>query len=667
VTPGSGTSDGFLFFVTDARFNRRLAVLGTLLCLALASLSWRLVELQVWRHGELKDRVADNTRSVSTSQPRRGDIRDRRGAILATSVPVRRVIADPTVMGTNQALVARAIAPVLGLDAAELELRLQPQILRYQTNGKPVFRAYVPLKDKVSLDDWERVRKAMQEISFGPSEATNRASSRAEYYFRNRVRQMSIFSEQDFRRVYPNGFLASHVIGYLGTREVETPEGRLREEFGVDGIERVQDSKLQGIRGYRETEVDGKGVEVAMYRKQNVAPQAGHNVVLTLDLGLQHIAQTELTNAYARLAPASASCVILRPDTGDVLAMANLPGFDANEPGESPVSNRKNRAISEYVEPGSTYKCLVLAAALNEGLFSLNDRFDCGNGSFVYQKRRLRDGGHSYGLLTLEEVLAKSSNIGAAKVGIALGSERLWRYSKAFGIGSHTDVGLPGEGAGLLNPLSAWNGFSITSVPMGHEVAVTPLQMAVAIAAIANKGVLMRPRLTTRIEDESGRIVQEFPVAPVRQVISPAAATMITRAMKKVVSPIGTGRSIIMEHYTVAGKTGTAQKPRAGPGGSYSDDLYVSSFIGFFPADDPQILISVTLDEPKGEHTGAVTAAPVFKAIAERAGNYLNIPPDKTPESPSQTRQGGGDRGDWVGRTAGAGSWVMGSARKTSP
>lgn len=635
-----------------------------MLCVSLTLLSWRLVDLQVLRHPELKDRAADNTRSVATFKPGRGDIRDSRGAVLATSIPVRRVVADPTLMGTNQVLVARAIAPVLGLDAVELERRFQPQILRYATNGKPVYRAYLPVKEKVSLDDWEKVRSAMAAIEFGPNSAAKRGDRWKEELRRRAVRNASIFSEQDHLRVYPNGHLASHLIGFLAVQEQETPEGTIKEEYGVDGVERLMDSDLKGIRGVRESEVDKRGTEVAMFRKQNVATEPGWNVVMTLDLGLQHIVETELTNAYAMHSPVSASCVVLRPSTGDILAMANIPGFDANRPGDYPVANRKNRVIAEYVEPGSTYKCLVIAAALNEGLFSLRDQIHCGNGSFEYQKRRLTDGGHHYGMLSVEEVLAKSSNIGAAKIGIALGPERLWRYSKGFGIGTHPGTKLFGEGAGLLNPLSSWNGFSITSVPMGHEVAVTQLQMALAIGALANKGILMRPRLIARIEDNTGKPIFESLVQPVRKVVSPAAATLAVQAMKKVVSPIGTGKSIVMEHYSAAGKTGTAQKPKAGIGGTYSMELYVSSFIGFFPADNPQLLISVMLDEPKGVHTGAGTAAPVFKAIAERAANYLNIAPDLTPAVPAVTRSSGEGLERSNEPLAVGGKLAMGATRK---
>lgn len=630
----------------DVRFNRRLIFFGALLCTSLAGLAWRLVDLQALRHEEFKLKAATNTRSVMTRKPRRGDIRDARGAILATSISVRRVCADPTLILTNQAVVAKAIAPILGLDLAQLGEKLRLQVVRYATNGKPVFRAYVPLKEKVSLDDWERVRQAMRLVDLGPSLATNRHTRMAEGTYRSAVRNSSIFAEEDHLRIYPSGPLAAHVIGFVGSHERETAEGRVSEEAGVDGIERVLDSKLKGIRGFRETELDGKRKEVAMFRKQDVDPQPGWNVVLTLDLGLQHIVESELTNAYVKHAPVSASCVVIRPQTGDILAMANLPGFDPNRPGLAEVSDRRNRVISDQVEPGSTYKSLVIAAALQEGLFGLQDRIDCENGTFVYQKRRLRDGGHSYGVLSVEEVLAKSSNIGAAKIGIALGPERVHRYSSAFGIGAHTGITLPGEIRGLLNALRDWNGFSITSVPMGHEVAVTQMQMAMAIGAIANKGMLMRPRLIERIEDEQGRIMTVTSPHAVRQVISHETAALMVQALKKVVSPIGTGKSIVMEHYSAAGKTGTAQKPKAGPGGSYSDELYVASFIGFFPADDPKLLISVMLDEPKGGHTGAYAAAPVFKAIAERAGNYLNIAPDLHPEAEITTslEGAGGDR-----------------------
>ncbi|MDW8309404.1 MAG: penicillin-binding protein 2, partial [Verrucomicrobiales bacterium] len=294
---------------------------------------------------------------------------------------------------------------------------------------------------------------------------------------------------------------------------------------------------------------------------------------------------------------------------------------------------RRNRVVTDIFEPGSTFKIVVVAGALNDGLVSLNDSFDCEHGHFAFGGRVLRDH-ESYGALTVQGIISKSSNIGAAKIGIRLGANRLYDYMRAFGFGSKTGVPLPGEVPGSVPEPARWYKVSIAQIPMGHGIAVTRLQMTMAMAALANRGRLMRPMLVARLEDRQGNVVARYEPQPVRQVISESAARLTIEALKTVVSPEGTAPRAALEHYTVAGKTGTAQKP--GPGG-YQPGKYISSFIGFFPADAPEVCISVVLDEPKQGYYGGQVAAPIFKQIAERLANYLNIRPDRdAPESPSE-------------------------------
>jgi len=322
--------------------------------------------------------------------------------------------------------------------------------------------------------------------------------------------------------------------------------------------------------------------------------------------------------------PLSASSVVVRPRTGEILAQATLPDYDPNNPGKSPSGTWRNRVIADQMEPGSTFKVVALAAALDEGLVRLTDSFDCERGLWVYGGRRLRDH-EAFGVLTAEEILMRSSNIGMAKIGLLLGKERLYRHIRDFGFGARTGVTLGAEWHGTVRSPSKWDGVMITRVPMGQSVAVTHLQMVMAVAALGNGGRLMRPMLVSRLLEQDGRLFVQYHPVMVRQAVSEATARQMVRAMKTVVSAEGTAPKAQLEHYTVAGKTGTAEKPgRYG----YLPGKYVASFMGFFPADDPEVCISVVLDEPKHGYYGGAKAGPVFKRIAERVAQHLMIRPD---------------------------------------
>ncbi|MEK7683814.1 MAG: penicillin-binding protein 2 [Verrucomicrobiota bacterium] len=602
---------------------RRLVVLTSLLVLALAALGYRLYDLQVLRHETLLEAARDNTQRTFLREPRRGDILDARGNLLATSKRVRTVCADPTLIGTNQAAVARAIAPILKMSPSELAERLR---LRTWINdkGQTNVDKYVVLKRKIEEEDWQRIVNAMKEISFGVDESKLPKRMQSSYHY---LRQRAIFVESDQLRVYPNAALAAHVLGYVGVEEQATRNGRVPVTIGRDGIEFTLNSVLTGVQGWCQTETDSRRREIVSLREQDVAPRSGLNAVLTLDAGLQHIVESELAVAMQKHTPISATAVAVRPRTGEILALANLPNFDPNKPGAVPADYRRNRVISDLAEPGSTFKIVVVSAALNERTVGLEDVFDCERGHFYFAGRLLRD--HApYGLLTVLNIITKSSNIGAAKIGIKLGSEHLYEYMRHFGFGQRTGLPLLGEISGIVHPLPKWTKLSISRIPMGHEVAVTPLQMAMAMCAIANGGLLMRPVLVDRLEDDQGQVIIKYSPQPVRRVISEAAATQMVTALKSAVATNGTGTRARLDHYMVAGKTGTAQK--AGPGG-YQTGKYFSSFIGFFPADDPELCISVVLDEPQHGYYGGETAAPVFRNIAERAGNYLAIRPQFRP------------------------------------
>jgi cell division protein FtsI/penicillin-binding protein 2 len=596
-------------------------------------LVYTLVTLQVVRHAELVEVARNNTERTFLRQPKRGDIRDRKGHLLATSKQVETVCADPKMIGTNYLRMAYQLAPALGIPSGELAERLHPRWIE-DKQGNMIEVQYVVLKRKVETEEWEQIKAAMATLDFGVDESKLLPKQRAAY---NRIREKSLFTTPDQMRFYPNQTLAAHVIGYVGMQDRTTPRGKILETRGQDGLELTMDSVLTGVQGWRQTETDGQRREVVAFREQDVAPKSGLNVILTLDASIQHIVETELAAAFARHTPISISCVVLRPKTGEILAMANLPTFDPNRLEEGNADARRNRLIADNYEPGSTFKAMVIGGALNDGTVDLHHLIDCENGAFRYAGATLHDHGVGYGVLTVEKVLVKSSNIGAAKIALRMGQERLYEVIRAFGFGEKTGIPLPGERTGTVWPLRKWNKMSITRIPMGHEVATTPLQIVMALSSIANGGVLMKPMLIDRFVDDEGQVVAEFHPQPVRRVISEQAAKKMITALKSVVNEDGTGTKAQLAYYTVAGKTGTAQKL---VNGHYVHDKHFVSFVGFFPADDPELCISVVMDEPKRGMYGGETAAPVFAKIGERAAQYLAIAPEKKPEKTAMAANG---------------------------
>ena len=607
----------------------RLALVATFLGLAFAALVARLAYLQVVRHDDLGAIAVDNTSREMLFEPRRGDILDAKNNLLATSIFVKTVCADPTLLGNQQAVVARALAPVLELPEGELYKRLLPR-LHQTTNGTVVTNRYIVLKQRVSTETWLKAQQTMTNLTFGYDEKKLR---RAERLFLDELRQHAIFTDRvdDQLRVYPHERLAAHVLGSVGKVEKAFGGERIREVVGTDGVETTLDSKLSGVRGWRKTEFDVRRREQVDLRSQEVAPRDGLNAVLTIDSVVQHKVQEALAEAMREHTPLSASCVVVRPKTGEVLALANLPDFDPNQPDDI-VEHRRNHLVADCYEPGSTFKIIVVSGALDRGVVNLQTRIFCENGVWSYGGQLLHDH-EPYGSLSVQEVIMHSSNIGAAKIALMLGETNLFHYMTDFGIGTKSGLLLPGDRSGYSASPKHWTKLSITRIAMGHEVTVTPLQMTMAMSAIANKGVLMKPMLVQRLEDRDGKAIIQMSPQPVRRVMSEQAAHAMVQALKTVVSPEGTAEQAALEHYTVAGKTGTAQKAVKNEAGKFiylhgKQAKYFSSFIGFFPADNPELCVAVFLDEPREGYYGGKVAAPIFKQIAEYAANYLNIQPD---------------------------------------
>ena len=617
---------------------RRMLALTLIVCAAFAGLGYRLVDLQVLRHDELAKLAQDNTQREFSQAPRRGDILDARGNLLATSVAVKTVCANPSLIGNQQAVVAHTLAPLLQVAEGEIYPKLFARVSKNE-KGETVTNNlhYVRLKKNVTEETWQKIQLAMSRISFGVDE-TKLAKTNRQFF--NNLRQSAIFADPDQMRVYPNGSLAAQVLGFPGVEEFKLDGHPVSQISGRDGIELALNSSLSGVAGWRVTATDSKQRELVALRDEDVQPRDGLNVVLTIDAAMQHILESELADAMKEHEPVSITGIITRPRTGEILAMTSLPDFDPNNPGASPPDALRNRVISDVMEPGSTFKTIVISGALNEHVVSLNDVVFCENGVFHYGGITLHDAEHDhFGNLTVEQVLEKSSNIGASKIGIMLQAPKLYDYMTRFGLGAQTGIPLPDESSAqnFVRPPDKWGKYSIAQFPMGQGVAVTRLQMAMAIGAIANDGVLMRPMLVKRLQDRDGKVVQQYEPQTVRRVITEETAKKMVEALKTVVSDDGTAPLARMANYVVAGKTGTAQKVI---NGTYSNDKFVITFIGFFPADDPQLCISIVMDAPKeGGHTfGGALCGPVFKDVADRCASYLNIPPDENPLQPGSSR-----------------------------
>ncbi len=552
---------------------QRALIVVTAISLTFTALACRLFQLHVIRRTELAAEASANREKVVHRQGRRGEIRDCNGNLLANSQSVRIVFADPSITTSNAAVAAHKLAPLLKMDEPTL-------VARMTGAGK-----YVRLKQKVDEDTAAQITS---------------------------LRLKGVGLEDQLQRTYPNGELASHILGFVNN-----------EHRGVQGIEAGMDQYLQGLAGYEIIERDRKGREIRALREEEIGPRDGFDVVLTMDQVIQHVAETELEKAMTEHHPQAGVIIVSRPKTGEILAMSCRPTFNSNNPGGSPADARRNRCISDMAEPGSTFKIVVCSGALNEGIVSLANRFDCDNGAFLYAGRILHDA-HPYGVLSVEEILFHSSNIGAAKVGLRMGASRLASYVSAYGFGRKTGIGLPGEVSGIAHPLNRWNRLSITRIPMGHEIAATPIQMMMAMNAIANGGRLMKPQIIKSVVAETGVPFVTYPPQQVGQPITPRASILMAQALRKVVTPDGTAPKAAVPGYDVAGKTGTAQKIE---NGQYVRKYY-SSFIGYFPASDPEISILVSLDDPAGgAYYGGSVSGPVFRAVAEKVAQYLAISP----------------------------------------
>ncbi len=551
-------------------FTGRLRLLAILAAVASTVVTARLLYLQVLKYPDYRSMARHQQLIPQELSAKRGKITDRNGELLAVNLELFNVFAHPRRM-KDKAGAARVLSNALGKPYPEVAARLA-------TN-----RSFVWLARQV------------------PFERTRRVEA---------LRLAGVEAYREQRRLYPDHAMAAHVLGFAGI-----------DNQGLEGIEKRYDSWLAGQKGFQVAERDGLGKPVLRTSRKRAVD--GLNVVTTLDRTIQHVAQVELEKAFVKYRCQSASIIVMDPKTGEILAMANFPDYDPNRFKDVPRERWRNRCVDHVFEPGSTFKLVTAAAALEEGVVSEDDRIFCENGRFVTKYGRVITDHEKKGWLTFREVFGYSSNVGFTKVGMQLGAENLYKYAKRFGFGDKTGIDLPAEESGLIRPPKQWSGLSISSIPYGYEVSSTPLQVLCAYAAVANQGVMMRPFLVRQLESNDGHVVKVFEPEPVKRCCSARTAKRLTEMMKWAVRE-GTGVAVNLPSYDVAGKTGTAHRI---VNGRYSRYNYVSSFVGFVPADDPKYAIYVSLDDPRGLYWGGYTAGPVFKEVAKRVCAYALVPP----------------------------------------
>ncbi|MBI3998857.1 MAG: penicillin-binding protein 2 [Armatimonadetes bacterium] len=552
----------------------RVSALFVLLAVSMVGLGARLVSLHVVQASALEEMAERQQLGTLVLDPRRGRLLDRSGRPLAVNVDAPSVFAAPSKIADPDAF-AGLVAPVLGMPGGDLAARLPPD------------RHFVWLARKVAPD----VAARLAALQLGE--------------------QLGFVTEA--RRVYPNGSLAAYVVGFAGI-----------DNQGLAGAELAFDATLRGRRGLARVERDAMGRPRFETREVVREPTDGADVVLTIDEVVQHIAERELDRAVAETRAKWGTVLVMDLRTGEMLAMAAAPRFDPNAYRRVEPARWTNPALLRIVEPGSVFKIVLAAAALESGAVDPEEVF--------VNDGILKVGGHvikeahnrKYRRQTLGDIIRNSSNVGAAMVATRLGKERFYQAIRRFGFGEPTGIDLPGEAAGLVPPPAQWLGPGLQTIAFGQGVSATPLQMLAAAAALANDGVLVRPRILRAVRDPEGRAVRVTAPEVVRQVTPPAVARAVMGMMEGVVAR-GTGTQARIDGYRVAGKTGTAQKPS--PTGGYQPDAYLSSFVGIVPSNHPQLAILVMLDEPQGAYFGGAVAAPVFRSVAAPVLWHLRVPP----------------------------------------
>jgi len=527
----------------------------------------RLLFIQFFRSDYLISLAKKQHNQLVELEPRRGAIYDCNLKAQAFNMSMDSLYAVPNVIKNKESVISQ-LQPILGVERGYLTERI---------NRK---KSFIWLVRKITPEKSQEIKVL-------------------------NIKGLGFMKET--KRIYPNSYLASHVIGFSGM-----------DNIGLEGVERSFNNYLKGTPGWAIFLRDARLKKLDIWEKM-VLPQDGMDLVLTIDEVIQYIAERELDKAFKKSRAKGASIVVMDPHTGRILAMANRPTYDLNDHSGVSKDSMRNRAICDLFEPGSVFKIVTASAALEEKKVTESDVIFCENGAYPVAGRILHD--HTaHGNLTFKQVIEESSNIGTVKVAQLLGPDTVYRYLKAFGFGAKLGVDLSGEISGLIIPVRSWSKSSIINIPMGQGVGVTALQLVSAISVIANGGQLMKPYIIDSVRDNQGRIIKQNKPVLIRKVISVDTAMRIKKILTGVIEE-GTGRLAKVLGFSAAGKTGTAQKLEAN--GTYSHDKFIASFIGFAPAEDPLLAVVVTVDEPRGSYYGGVVAAPVFQKVAGDVIRYL--------------------------------------------
>jgi cell division protein FtsI/penicillin-binding protein 2 len=556
---------------------KRTRILAFILALWTMAVLARLVQLQIFNHARCRIQVTEQNQAKLEIPPQRGTIYDRKGIILAQSIPSLTVYDSPAAGESRAQRMARIrkLESVLGLTAHDLE-RIRSAVDKGAGN--------IVLKRKLNLEDEAKIR------GLGVS---------------------GIFASEETMRFYPQGALAAQVLGGVGA-----------DNTGLAGVEFKHEATLQGKKGQQLVLLDAHRRE---YRFETLAkPQKGNDLVLTIDSTIQYFAEKALEGAIQKYRASWGTVIISHPATGEVLAMANCPSYDPNSYPPESRESEPNRSIQHIFDPGSTFKIVTASAALESRNVSLSDIFDCRKGFIETAGSPIRDH-KNFGILTFPEVIIHSSNVGTVEVGRRIGAAPMYRMIKAFKFGEKTGIELPAEALGKIRPPAEWTRRSLDSVSIGYEISVTALQILQAMNTIANRGILVPPRIVKAVQGPPVQAVANDP-----RIMTEETARRLIPILEKVVLD-GTGQSAMTKGYTVAGKTGTTQKYDPDLKG-FSSSKHMASFVGFIPVETPVLSIIVVLDEPKtDEYYGGQAAAPVFREIAVRVLRYLNIHPRPDP------------------------------------
>jgi cell division protein FtsI (penicillin-binding protein 3) len=564
--------------MTDKYTKLRVFLVGFVFIVLFAVIGAKAFHLQVYRSPWLAQKASRQYEQSLTASGKRGTVYDRNLREMAITVDVASIAARPSEIKNLQST-SKALAKALKMDYRQIKQSLKSK------------SPFVWIKRQASPKETEAVNALeLAGIEFVPERC----------------------------RFYPNKTLASQALGFTGL-----------DGYGLEGVEFAYDRYLRGSDNNLTVFKDALG-KVFDEKQKNDARIDGHNIILTIDRTVQYIAENALAEAVKEYSAKSGIAIVMEPQTGAILAMAQAPFFNPNAYTDFNKALWRNRAITDPFEPGSTMKIFSAAAAIESGNVRASDIFFCENGTYKIGKNVVHDI-KKFGWLSLQQIVKYSSNIGAVKISEKLGPEKLYGMFRKFGFGDKTGIDSPGETAGSLSYYKNWTSVDSASIAFGYGISVSAIQLIAAVSAIANDGILMKPYLVQAITDDSGQPLKQFQPQMVRRVIKDQTAQTIKAIMKTVITTGGTGTNAALENYTVCGKTGTTRK--LDENGTYSNSKHIASFVGFTPAEKPQLAILVVIDEPQGQYYGGTVSAPVFRKIARETLNYLNITPESTTKS----------------------------------